>query len=387
MHKRNDKLSLDKLVLKHKAGSLSRVQKFRADLPVMSTGIFALDLGLGAIDPDTGLPGIKMGDIIEICGENNSYKTGTWEHTAKATIERYGPQSVVGVFSEPPNVERLISLGVNPEDIISIDCYNEDADSKLIHAKAALEALLEFAMLPEIKLCIVDSVATLTPEVDMDKGLGESAVAGLAKIMNSFTADFTKIEEDRPLLMLINFYREPVNTSFRAAPASPLRPNTPGGRGMEFLAWHRVQCSSYPIYADKNHSILDTRIQTGLKIKYKIFKNKESHTVGQRIITTEFDFKTKRINNAETIITYSTFFTKVGPGGKKESILTPPILQQGAWFVIGEEKFQGSAKAAAYLNSKPEIVRNLMSQITKMQESFFEDDSSFTSEYILDIME
>lgn len=387
MAKIKDSNSLEALMKKYKAGTLQRVHKFRNERPVLSTGIFPLDLALGAVDPELGTPGATMGDILEICGENNSYKTGTWEHCAKATLERFGPQSVVGVFSEPPNVDRLVSLGVNPEDIISIDCYNEEGDSKLVHAKAALEALLEFARMPQIKLCVVDSVATLTPETDMDRGLGESAVAGLAKIMNSFTADFTKIEGDRPLLMLINFYREPVVTGFKAVPPSALRPNTPGGRGMEFLSNYRIQCTSFPLYSEKNHSVLDTKIHQGLKIKYKVFKNKESHTTGTRTVAVEFDFKTKMINNAESILTYATFFTRRGESGKQESLLDPPVIQAGAWYMIGEEKFQGSTKAAEWLNKQPELMKKLKAQITKRQDMFFEDDSNFTSEYILDHME
>ena len=372
------------------AGTLKRVHKFRMERPVLSTGIYVLDLAIGSVDPETGLPGITLGDIVEICGENNSFKTGTWEQMAKTTIEKYGPYSVVGVFTEPPDTSRMIELGLNPEHIISIDCFHEEAEQKNILAKAATESLLKFAKLPEIKLCIIDSVGNLTAETEIydakgkERGIGDRTVAAQAVVFNDFISRYSKLEGDKPTLVFINYFREAISTGYGfAQPAHIIRHKSPGGRGKEFASWIRILCSSVPIYAKTKHSVLDNAIEIGRTVTYKVFKNKNSHTVGTRTVKTDFFFKTKKVDNLEKLITYASFF-QYKEGSETKSLLDPPLTQAGSWYKIGDQRFQGSEKAAAYLESKPELCTELLKQITKYQDSFFEDDKSFKSEYVLD---
>lgn len=381
---------LQKLMADTGAGTLGRVHKFRSDMPVMSTGIYALDLAIGATDPTTGVPGITLGDIVEICGENNSFKTGTWEHFARETINTYGPFSVVGVFSEPPNTQRMIDLGIDPESIISIDCFHEDAEQKNILAKAALESLLKFAKMPEIKLCIIDSIGNLTAETEIydakgkERGIGDRTVAAQAVVFNDFIARYTKIEGIRPTLVMVNFFREAISTGFGfSQPAHIIRHKSPAGRGKEFACDIRILCSSVPLYSEAKHSVLENAIEVGRTVTYKIFKNKNSHTVGTRTVKTSFNFKTKKIDNAEILLKYATFFQyKDGPETK--SLLDPPLTQAGSWYKIGSERFQGGTKVIEYLENNPDLCKSLLVQIAKNQDYFFEDDKSFKSEYILD---
>jgi len=381
---------LEKLMNDTGAGTLSRVHKFRVEMPVLSTGITALDLAVGAVDPVTGIPGITLGDIVEICGENNSYKTGTWEHMARETLRTYGPYSVVGVFSEPPDTQRMIDLGIDPDHIISIDCFHEEAEQKNILAKAALEALLKFAKMPDIKLCIIDSIGNLTAETEIydakgkERGIGDRTVAAQAVVFNDFISRYSKLEGIRPTLLMVNFYREAINTGFGFSQPTPIiRHKSPAGRGKEFACNVRILCSSTPKYSETKHSVLGNAIELGREVTYKIFKNKNSHTVGTRTVKTSFNFKTKKINNSEILLNYATFF-QFKEGAETKSLLDPPLIQAGAWYRIGSERFQGSTKAIEYLDNNPDLCKSLLVQIAKNQDYFFEDDKNFKSEYILD---
>lgn len=379
--------------------SLASYKKYSTQLDCLSTGIFALDLAIGALDPVLGIPGIRCRDIWEIYGFNNCFKSGTAEHMMMTTIKRYGPGSVVVVYSEPPDPERFIGMDVGVEDIEVASCIDKDSEEKELLMEASLEALLSAASDPKVKLCVVDSVAMLSAngelydKDDKERGLGDPSVAVKAKVMNDFIARFMKLPPQcQSVLLLVNHLKVPISTGFSLFPSNKLRPETPGGRGMEFAAFVRTESSAVALMREKNHSVLDTKVEYGLEIAYKSPKNKYSHSTGTRIVKVKWDRKSKRINNAETVINYATFFTYVDPNAPKDapakekikSILTPPVVQAGAWFYIGKEAFQGVGKAAAWLEANPEILESLKAQIAKRSEQFFEDDKDFTSEYTLD---
>lgn len=385
-------MSIEELNKKHGTGTLKRIQRFRYDLPVLSTGIYALDLAIGEVDPVEGTPGLVLGDVLEIAGYNNSFKTGTWEQMAVATIKRFGPQSVIGLFTEPPNVARSVDLGLDPDDILSLDCYHEESSQAQALAENGLAALLEYAAEPDIKLIIIDSVGNLNSEYELfdnknkARALGDKVVAGGAGIFNDFCKKFSNIEGHRAAMVLVNFYREAINTmSWGFKPTSSvLNIETGGGRGKEFLSAVRVICSSTP-KADRVHSVLKDKVEEGRNITYKIFKNKTSKTYGTVNVRAEFDYRTKKINNPDTLINWAEFFT-FAEGKEWKSLIDPVIRRSGAYYYIGDAKFQGMAKASAYLHESPEVMKKILIQLAKpeIRNMFFEDVKRFKSEAVLD---
>lgn len=392
--------SIEKLKEKHNAVTLERSQKFLTELPVLSTGIFPLDLAIGVLDPETGLPGIRCGDIAEIMGENNGFKTGTTEQLIAQTLKRYGPESVVCCFSEPPNIERMESVGINPSHIIALGVLHEDIKPTEMLAEHCCDAMLDFASYPQVKLIVIDSIGALITEgmmYDRKKltDVSYNPVAAQAKVLNNFVNKFTKLDHRECVLWMVNHYREPINTGFSLTPNSLLRPKSGGGRGKEFMAWIRIMCISQPHWREERHSITDQRIADGLDVTYQVIKNKYAHSTLMRTVKAVFSTVTKKMNNAETILNYAKYFTRnettKDAKGKAStqltSILEPPVVQAGSWTSIGDERFQGGNKAAAYLEQQPEMMEKLIKQIATRQEDFFEDGKSFTAEYLLDATE
>lgn len=391
---------LNSLADKHGMGTLFRTKQFRTQFPVLRTGIDALDMALGSIDPETGLPGLRQGDLLEVLGENNAFKTGTWEHMAYETVKRFGPKSVVGLFTEPPEVDRYVGLGGDPDDIWTIDTYHEDAEVRDGLAEKSYGTLLDFAKHPRIKLAIIDSVGNVVTKSEMfetgtkEKEVGARTVASKANVTNDFIKRFTLLPV-RPALVMVNFHREPISTGFTFTNTfNPLAIQTGGGRGQEFMSHSRVLCSSSsdwklgPDNKPIKHSIFDEKIEIGRNITYKVFKNKNSKEYGVTIVKTKFDFRTKRINNAEIILDWSLFFTYTNPRTKEmDSILEPKVYRKGTSFwTIGDEKFRGKKPAEEYLNNHPEIREALLRQMARedYRNQLFSDEKRFKSEFILD---
>ncbi len=381
--------------------TMYRMKQFRTQLPCLRTGIDALDMALGSIDPETGLPGLRQGDFMEVIGTNNSFKTGTWEHMALETVKRFGPKSVVGLFSEPPDVDRYIGLGGDPDDIWSIDTYHEDAEARQGLAEKGYETLYEFCKHPSIRLAIIDSMGQQITKSEMfesstkEKELGTQTVASRAKLNNDFIKRFGLLPI-RPALVGINFHREQINTGFTFTNTfNPLAVTTGGGVGKDFAAHTRVLCSSsseWKLDANKKpikHSILDEKIEIGRQITYKVIKNKNAKEYGVTIVKTSFDFRTKKINNSEIILDWCLFFTYQDPKlkGELNSVLTPRVIRKGtsSWY-IGEESFRGKKPAEAYLDAHPEVREALLKQLAQedYRNQFFSDEKRFKAEFVLD---
>lgn len=363
---------LDKLIEK-KSISVRDIQQFESELPVLSTGVFPIDMALGAVDPVTGNGGVRARDLIEICAKNGSGKTAI-ANSMIATTQRRWPdaQNVVCFFSETADFNRMEREGVNVDNLIIVGQH-------YVQAEDGLDAMLQFCEHEEIKLCIIDSIAALAVTANKDKDLSKSeAVAALAKVFNRFSAEYFKRTKMAPLIML-NHYRDPVNTTFTLGKTSsnPLTPETVGGRTKEFLSKARIMLKASPDYdEDIKHSYTKDRKIERLKITADIFRNK--YAPPMRKVRFKFDCNTLSFNNGETTLRMANYFSQKNPTtGKWESLIDPPVFQAGSWVNVGEQKWQGFDNACQALEDDVELITRIQNQIVPRGRQFFDDEKKF----------
>ena len=377
MAKKPKTYNIEDLINKHKVTTGSQYQAYINELPVLSTGIFSVDMAIGKIDPVEGNGGLRARDIMEIAGKPGSGKSCLIANMIRTTQERwphYG--AVVLLASEPPDIDRMIREGINVDNLLLLGCASKDMDLKKTLAESALDATLDFCQSPDVKLVVIDSVATLITEGEEAKELSESLpVASLAKLFNRFVAEFSKKTVVAPLVFA-NHYREPISTGFSFTPPSLLVVDTPGGRTKDFLAMVRMRATATPAWEEEAgkavlHSKTGARIQKGLNVTYTLFRNKYSNKDGYRLAKSTIDFSTARPDNEEQVLFYADQFAFQDQGTWK-SLLDPIVYTNGTWTYIGDKKFQG-AKAIQYLKDNPDIVKKLQAQIMPKSDQFYAD--------------
>lgn len=382
------KTDFDQLVSKHGAITGIELQEFEASLPVLSTGIFSLDMALGAVCPFTGCGGIRNRDLVEVMGLPGSGKTALLSSMIRTTQQRYpGKGSVVVLFTEPPDTKRMIREGINIEWLVMLGCY---AGNRVKLAPDLLDAVVEFAANDKVKFTGIDSVPMLLTESEREKDLSESQnVAGLARVFNPFVKKYIDNVVHAPL-MYLNHYREPLQIGFSSAPPSILNPTTAGGKTKDFMSRARIMATSSPLWRKDGaervmHSETGKPIQDGLEIVYALRRNKYMNLDGNRPVQVKLTFADSRFNTEEVTLVYADHFTtRDETSGELRSILKPPTLQKGAWYYIGDKKCQGLKQAIAYLRENPDVLTALQSQIMPRSQEFFADNKSFNVESILE---
>jgi RecA/RadA recombinase len=351
-------------------------------LPVLSFGNFAVDLATGKTDPERGNGGLRARDSVEILGKPGQGKTRLANSMIKATMDRYSGRSVIALCSEPPDVPRMEREGIEVDRLLILGASHKDSDHKKLFAENCLDILLEMCQREEVRLIVVDSVATLFTSADAEKTLADAAaMASLAKVYNRFSADFHK-KTKLAALVNVNHYREPINTKSFLTP-NLLEVDTPGGKTKDFLSMARIRATASPHWEKEGaetvkHSLLHTRKQTGLDCTYTFIRNKYANKDSFRVCKSVLDFSSSSYNNEEITLNYADYFVRVNDKGEKYSLLNPAVIQSGSWYAVGDQKFQGKDKVIDYLRSNPEVVARLQAQIMPYSNEFYSDDNAFS---------
>lgn len=381
------KSELEQLMDKYGAITGIELEVFEASLPVLSTGMFGVDLALGAICPFTGCGGIRNRDLVEVMGIPGSGKTAFSASMIRTTQARYPHKgAIVCLFTEPPDTKRMRREGIKIENLVILGCY---AGQRVKTAAELLDAVADFASKDFVKLVVIDSVAMLYTEAEREKDIVDAqAVAGLARVFNPFVKKYLDVAVHAPLLYL-NHYREPIQITFKGPVPSMLNPNTAGGGTKDFMSRARIIAKSNPAWRKEGkervlHSETQLPIQDGLDIVYTLRRNKYMNQDGNRPVAVRLDFADSRFNTEEVTLNYATHFTRRGEDGELSSILTPQVLQKGAWYYIGDKKCNGLNQAVEYLRSNPDLLQQIQAGIMPRSQEFFADVKEFRVEDVLE---
>ena len=291
----------------------------RQQVDVISTGSLGLDMALG-------IGGIPRGRIIEIYGPESGGKT-TLSLSIVAEAQRKGG---VAAFVDAEHALDPIyakSLGVNIDDLLV---------SQPDTGEQALEIVELLTRSGAIDVIVVDSVAALVPQAEIEGQMGDAFVGIQARLMSQALRKLTAaLSKSNTACIFINQIREKVGVMY----GNP--ETTPGGRALKFYASVRldVRKQGQPIKVG-NDAI-------GNRVKVKVTKNKLAPPFREHEIELYFG---KGIDPMADLVTVA--------------IATGVIEKSGSWLSYGETRLgQGKEKAADLLRTAPEMAQEIREKV------------------------
>ena len=200
--------------------------------------------------------GYPKGRIVEIIGPEASGKTTLCLYAIKKIQEEGGRAAIVDA-EQSLDLEYAKLLGVDVENLIL-----SQPDS----GEQALEITEALIKTGKIQICIVDSVAALTPQAEIDGNYGDSKVGLQARLMSQAMRKLTSIVKNYDcLLIFTNQLRMKIGIMF----GNP--ETTTGGEALKFYASQRIDIRKSTLIREGDQEKGEV---IGNKVKIKIIKNK-----------------------------------------------------------------------------------------------------------------
>ncbi len=217
----------------------------RVDVSVIPTGSFSLDLALG-------VGGLPRGRVVEIFGPESSGKT-TLALNVVAQAQKQGGKAAFIDAEHALDPEYAARLGVKINDLLISQPDNGE------EALNILESLVHSGM---ISVVVVDSVAALTPQAEIEGEMGAQHVGRQARMMAQALRKLTAMAaRTDTLIIFINQIRMKIGVFF----GNP--ETTPGGLSLKFAASVRIDIRRIA-QVKKGETVV------GSRVKAKVVKNK-----------------------------------------------------------------------------------------------------------------
>ncbi len=286
------------------------------DIPVISTGALSLDMALG-------VGGLPRGRIIECYGQESSGKTTLALHVV-ANAQKAGGVAAFIDAEHALDPSYAKKIGVDLDNLI-VSQPNSGEEALTICEQLVKSGALD--------VVVVDSVAALTPQAEIDGNMGDSHMGLQARLMSQAMRKLTGvIAQTKTLLIFTNQVREKIGVMF----GNP--ETTPGGKALKFYASCRLQ-------VQRIGAIKNTAGQVvGNRTRVKVVKNK----VAPPFTEAEFD------------ILYVCGISY--EGSVLDAALARGVVEKrGSWLSFGDEQLaQGSLATIEYLKANPEITQKIV---------------------------
>jgi len=285
------------------------------DMPEVAHDV--ISSGSLSIDACLGVGGFPKGRIIEVYGPESSGKT-TLALQAIAECQKNGGKAAFIDAENAIDPKYAKALGVNIEDLIL-----SQPDS----GEQALEITEVLIRSGAIDLVVVDSVAALVPQAELDGEMGDSNIGLQARLMSKAMRKLAgAMNANNCTTIFINQLREKVGVMF----GNP--ETTTGGRALKFYASIRIEIR-------KSEAIKDGADVIGNKVNVKVVKNK---------VAPPFKACQVEIYYGEGI----SHVSEVISLAEEYEI----IEKSGSWYSYKGEKIgQGSQSVRAFLLANPNI--------------------------------
>ena len=288
----------------------------KRDMEAISTGSLSLDLALG-------IGGLPKGRIIELYGHESSGKTTLALH-AVANVQKSGGAAAFIDAEHALDPQYAKKIGVDLGNLIV---------SQPNSGEEALTICEELVRSGALDIVVVDSVAALTPQAEIDGAMGDSHVGLQARLMSQAMRKLTAaIAQTKTLCIFTNQVREKIGVMF----GNP--ETTPGGKALKFYASCRLQVQRIGAIKSATGEVV------GNRTRVKVVKNK----VAAPFTEAEFD------------ILYSCGIS--WEGSVLEAAISRGIVEKrGSWLAFGDENLaQGSLGAIAYLREHKEVTDKII---------------------------
>jgi recombination protein RecA len=286
------------------------------DIPVISTGALSLDMALG-------VGGLPRGRVVECYGQESSGKTTLALHVV-ANAQKAGG---VAAFID---AEHALDPGYAKKIGVDLDNLIVSQPNSGEEALTICEQLCKSGALDVI---VVDSVAALTPQAEIDGNMGDSHMGLQARLMSQAMRKLTSVlAATKTLCIFTNQVREKIGVMF----GNP--ETTPGGKALKFYASVRLQ-------VQRIGAIKNTAGQVvGNRTRVKVVKNK----VAPPFTEAEFD------------ILYTCGISY--EGSVLDAALARGVVEKrGSWLSFGDEQLaQGSLATIDYLKANPDVTAKIV---------------------------
>src|ERR671910_2220451 len=288
------------------------------NVEAIATGALPLDIALG-------VGGVPRGRIVEIFGPESSGKTTLIYHIMAEAQARGGVCAFVDAeHAIDPIYARRIGVDTD-ELLVSQPDYGEQA----------LEIVDVLVRSGAVDIVAVDSVAALTPRVELEGQMGDQHMGLQARLMSQALRKLAgNLNRAKTVCLFTNQIREKIGTMFG-------NPETqPGGRALKFYSSQRLDIRRIETLKEGTEAV-------GNRVRVKVVKNKVAAPFRQA----EFD-------------------VEYGAGISKEGCLLDLALENdlvqksGSFFSYGELRLgQGRNNSKGYISQHPELAAELERQI------------------------
>ena len=293
-------------------------------------GIEVIPSGSILLDEALGIGGYPKGRIIEMYGPESYGKTTLALH-AIAEAQKQGGIAAFIDAEHALDPQYAKSLGVNIDDL-----YVSQPDT----GEQALEICENLVRSGAIDIIVVDSVAALTPQAEIEGEMGDSHMGLQARLMSQALRKLTAIiGKSNCIVVFINQIRMKIGVMF----GNP--ETTTGGNALKFYASVRLEIRRVESIDSKT-----SEDAVGNRVRVKVVKNK----VAPPFRKVELDiYFGKGISSAASLLDSAV----------KHGI----IDKRGAWFTCGEEKVgQGKENAVAFIEQNPDFAAKVEKQIREI---------------------
>ncbi len=330
------KTALSTIERKYGQGAVMKLSDgAHVQVPVIPTGSIGLDLALG-------IGGVPRGRVTEIYGPESSGKTTLTLHII-AECQRMGGVAAFIDAEHALDVTYAARLGVKTDELLI---------SQPDHGEQALDIADMLVRSGAVDIVVIDSVAALIPQAELDGAMGETQVGGQARLMSHAMRKLTgTIHKSRTCVIFINQIRMKIGQMGYGSPET-----TTGGNALKFYASVRMKIARISTIKDNTGKAL------GNRTRVNVVKNK----VAPPFTEAEFDILYSRGISWEGSILDA-------------GIAAGVIMKRGSWLSFENEQIgQGAAAATEFLRTNPEILERIRTKVLEHREVFAPGATSST---------
>ncbi len=314
------KLAIDQIEKQFGQGSIMRMgEGHKASVETITSGSLSLDLALGG--------GVPRGRVIEVYGPESSGKTTLCLHVVAEMQKTGGTAAYVDAEHalDPAYAKRI---GVDIDNLLL-----SQPDS----GEQALEVVEALVRSNAVDIVVVDSVAALVPQAEIEGNMGDAQMGLQARLMSQALRKLTGvISRTKCTVIFVNQLRMKIGVMF----GNP--ETTTGGNALKFYASVRMDIRRIGQIKSGEEII-------GNRVRVKVVKNKIAPPFRQA----EFDIMYNQGISTE--------------GDVLDLAAAQDVVQKsGAWYEYDGSKIaQGREAAKQYLKDNPKVLAKISDQVRK----------------------
>jgi len=292
----------------------------------VATGVEVIPTGSLSLDIALGVGGVPRGRMVEIFGPEGSGKTTLALHII-AEAQRLGGTAAFVDAEHALDPKYTRAIGVDLDHLLL---------SQPSSGEQALEIMEQLVRSGAVDVIVIDSVAALVPEAELQGQMGDTQVGLQARLMSQAMRKLAAaIAQSKTVAIFVNQIR----STIQSGPWGP-GTTTTGGRALKFYASVRMQIWS-------EGKIEEGTERVGTRVHVRVVKNKVAPPFREAVFDVIYG---KGIARSRDII----------HTGETLGI----VSRSGSWYSYGDVRLgQGITQAAQFLDENQDLAKKIEQEI------------------------